>query len=60
MRWFNGNGGVSSNQLWSINSSGIASGFGRADGVRPVITLKTGIRTNSGTGSFKSPYELVE
>ncbi len=28
-------------------------------GVRPVITLKSGIQTNSGNGSESSPYELV-
>ena len=60
VRWVKATGDIDGNTLWSINSTGIASSFGRADNVRPVITLKTGIKTNSGTGTFSSPYELVE
>jgi hypothetical protein len=48
--------------LYAVHEDGIITGFvGGGFGVRPVITLKTGIQVsddNTGNGYYGSPYTL--
>lgn len=51
-----------SSNTWTINSSGVASktNVGSANGVRPVIKLKSSTIISSGSGTSSNPYLLEE
>ena len=52
-------GGKAPVPLWNVKSDGSSNPYSRSFYLRPVITLKSGIRTNSGDGSSGSPFKLV-
>ena len=46
------------NPLCGVNSSGSTSAWSDTDGLRPVFTLKSGIKVTGGNGTEESPYTL--
>ena len=59
-RYMTANGQVGMNHLWTVQSTGNRISGSSNHAVRAVITLKSGNKTSSGTGSSESPYELVQ
>ena len=56
-RYVDTGGGLNFNGLCYYSSGGFgASNIGRA--VRPIVTLKSGVKASSGEGSSSSPYVL--
>ena len=45
--------------LWDVQETGSITSMTNNCAVRVVIILKSGIKTNNGTGSSGSPFELV-
>ena len=59
VRSVDSSGNASSNGLGFVNSSGYSTTYSGSCGIRPVITLKSGIQTSSGDGSETNAYKLV-
>ena len=51
-------GNVSDYSLCYVNSLGNASAFSNSSGLRPVFTLKSGIKVTGGNGESGTPYTL--
>ena len=60
MRTVYSDGELSYSDLWFVHLSGESYPYSKSYGVRPVITLKSGIQTKSGDGSETSPFILEE
>ena len=58
LRVIRSNGSLNSICLWSVKPT-VSYPNSTSAGIRPVITLQSGIQTSSGDGSEGSPYELV-
>ena len=51
-------GSVSSSNLCIVNSNGSTIAYSRSYGLRPVFTLKSGIKVTGGNGESGTPYTL--
>jgi len=59
VKYVHSNGYYSSSALANINSSGNVTTFSHGYGVRPIITLKSGLTVSGGDGSPSNPYVLT-
>ena len=48
--------------MWYMNYSGmfVANPVNYSNGVRPVVSLRAGVKISSGDGSSDSPYKIEE
>ena len=58
VRFVRARGGVSGGNLCIVNSDGGALADNRSYGLRPVFTLKSGIKVTGGNGESGTPYTL--
>ena len=58
VRYVATSGGVGSNGLCDVYSDGRAIANDVSTGLRPVFTLKSGIKVTSGNGESGTPYTL--
>ena len=58
VRYVSARGRVNGNYLCGVNSYGFTRADGSSDGLRPVFTLKSGIKVTGGNGESGTPYTL--
>ena len=58
VRYVNPSGGVGGNGLCYVNSYGRTIAYSNSNGLRPVFTLKSGIKVTGGNGESGTPYTL--
>ena len=58
VRYVFAGGRVGYNNLCSVYSNGATGANGNSDGLRPVFTLKSGIKVTGGNGESGTPYTL--
>ena len=58
VRYVNTSGGVNRSDLCRVGSGGNAYAYNRSYGLRPVFTLKSGIKVTGGNGESGTPYTL--